>query len=166
MMPAYHQTPENRVTPKTLLLFFSFLVFSAVFGTLLCGLWLSHFTMRDVLINGLQTDAILEDKYQDADQRFWLKYRFTTLTDDTYLSSIEVTQNHYQAYAIGDNLPMRYAPANPNFNALDLLGDDVRRDVWGMLRLSLFVIVVAIIQAFGWMRTIPRHRLRFWQHDL
>ena len=150
---------------QTLILFFGFLIFTAVFGSLLCAMWYSQFTMQSVLSEGFQTDALLENKYVDEDGQFWLTYRFTTLTDDTYLSSIAVSETLYEEYEPGDLVSMHYLAQNPELNALDILSEDIQANVPSMIGLSLFVIVLIIILAIAWMRDIPYERLsKIWRH--
>ncbi len=149
---------------RTLILFIGFLIFTAVFGTLLCGMWYGQLTLQSIQTKGLQTDALLQNKYRDDANRFWLTYRFTTLTDDTYVSSIDVAEAHYQAYEIGDLLSMHYLAHNPEFNALDILSEDIRANALPMIGLSLFVMILAVILAIAGMRDIPYERLStLWQ---
>lgn len=157
-----HDTLESYMTPKNAWFLILFAV-TLVFAILLGDLWVSHLTIRNVLVDGLQTEAVLEEKYRDDEERFWLRYRFTTLSDDTYLSAIEVNQMDYIDYTIGESLPMRYAPNNPNHNALDLLEDEIRREMWDILRLSIILIIIMLLQAYGISRMLPLNRLRFWQ---
>ena len=150
---------------RTLILFFGFLIFTSIFGTLLCGLWYNQLTMQSLLTKGFQTDALLENKYRDEDNRFWFAYRFTTLTDDTYLSSIIVSETFYQDYEPGEMLPLHYLPERPGFNSLDMLSEDIQANARSMIGLSLFVIVISIVLAIAWLRGIPYERLsKIWQH--
>ena len=149
---------------RTLILFFGFLIFTAVFGTLLCGMWYGQLTLQSIQNIGLQTDALLQNKYKDEDGQFWFSYRFTTLSDDSYISSIDVSEIYYEEYEPGDLLSMHYLEHNPEFNALDILAEDIQANIFSMIGLSLFVIILSIILAIAWMRDIPYERLaKLWQ---
>lgn len=149
---------------RTLIIFFACLIFIVVFGTLSCGLWYNQQTMQSVLTEGFQTDALLENKYIDENNRFWLNYRFTTLTDDTYLSAIEVPEILYNEYAIGIALPMRYLAENPEFNALDIFADEINGDSRPIIQFSFFVAILSILIVIVGLRDISFSRLsKLWK---
>ena len=59
---------------------------------------------------------------------------------------------------------MHYLEHNPEFNALDILAEDIQANIFSMIGLSLFVIILSIILAIAWMRDIPYERLaKLWQ---
>lgn len=144
---------------RTLIIFFACLIFIVVFGTLTCGLWYNQQTMQSVLTEGFQTDALLENKYSDENNRFWLSYRFTTLTDDTYSSAIEVPEMLYNEYTIGTVLPMRYLAENPEFNALDIFADEINADSRPIIQFAIFVVILALVLVFIGLRDFSFSRI-------
>lgn len=142
------------VVPKTILSFFGFLVFTAFAGTLLCALWLNLLPVRSALQAGIETQAILHEKYVDEDGNYHFRYYFETANGNIYQSSIEVNQASYQAYESGVILPMRYLATNPDSNVLILLENDIQASYRFLLILSLLVIVIAGGLASGWIGTI------------
>jgi|GEM_PF-6651639 len=148
--------PDTRhVAPNTLLFFFGFLVFTAVSGSLLCGLWVNISSIQSVLQNGTETDAVLSEKYVDDAGQYWFSYHFETANGNIYHSSIQVNESSYHSYEAGDILPMRYVPTNPGSNVLTLLESDIQGNSRLLAGLSVLVTLIAGALAFGWMRTIP-----------
>ncbi|MEM9952724.1 MAG: DUF3592 domain-containing protein [Chloroflexota bacterium] len=139
---------------KPLIIFMGFLVFLVFYGSLLCGFWSSNLAMRSVVRDGTVTTATLETKYIDENGHYWLQYRFTTEDSETYVSVIDVAEAVYEPYQIGDVLDMRYASDNPNYNALDILQDDIRQSGWGILRMTSIVIGIIFVLGIAWMRHI------------
>lgn len=144
---SYH---ESHSSLKAMILFFGLLLFTGIFGTTLCGLWYEHFTLRTTQLNGIQTSAILEEKYVDdsrQETQYWFSYRFATLNDDTYLSSVQVSAEIYSQYEQGTILNLRYQSANPTFNSLEILNTDLDDNFWSMIQLS--AIVIGFISILG-----------------
>lgn len=147
---------ESNSSLKAMMLFFGLLIFTAIFGTLLCGLWYGHFTVRDTQLEGLETSAILEEKYTDNVNQYihyWFTYRFTTRDDDTYLSSIEVSAEIYTQYEVNTVLLLRYQAENPSFNSLDILNTDLNQNLRSMLILSAVVIGFVMILSVSLYRS-------------
>ncbi len=123
---------ESHTSLKAMIIFFGLLFFVAIFGSLLCGVWYGHFTTRSTQLAGIETTALLEEKFiDDSRQRsYWFTYRFTTLSDDTYLSSVKVNETTYNQYHVGSQLLLRYQANNPTFNSLEILHTDLNTSLW------------------------------------
>ena len=141
-----------------MIIFFGLLFFVAIFGSLLCGLWYGHFTTRSTQLTGIQTTAILEEKFTEGSRqtRYWFTYRFTTLSDETYLSSIEVSEAIYLQYELGDTLRLRYQANNPSFNSLEILYTDLNLSLWSVIGLSVLVIGITTVLGISFVRLMSR----------
>lgn len=151
----YYREPKS--TFRAMVSLIALLLFTLIFGSLLCGLWFSHMNIRVALNKGLDNHATLENKEilaaQDGSLEYWFTYHFTTETGDTYQSSIEVSQSTYDNYTAGDSLAMRYSPDNPRYNTLLLMQEDIQNIQSTINMLGLVVIVGIVSLAFVTVRS-------------
>lgn len=150
---------ESHTSLKAMIVFFGLLFFVAIFGTLLCGLWYGHFTTRSTQLAGIQTTTLLEEKFIDNSRQqatYWFTYRFTTLSNDTYLSSVEVNQTIYAQYEVGSRLLLRYQATNPSFNSLEILYTDLRASLESVITLSVLVIAITTVLGMSLLRLMSR----------
>lgn len=140
-----------------MILFFGLLLFTVIFGAMLCGLWYRHFTLRTTQLEGIETSAILEEKYIEQInqyEHYWFSYRFTTLDDEMYLSSVEVSAEIYTAYEVNAIFNLRYQSQNPSFNSLQILDTDLNDNLRLMLGLSVIVISFISVLAVSLYRSV------------